>query len=447
MEDIIVYVLTCIVQMLVFYVYIREMLGIKRNIRWFVASWCMVSIVDEFMIRITNYNSTIRNAVLYLLCLEIVAFIICQGSWMKKLFATLAFVVFIISVETVMVNVVALFIGKDINEVIESKSMNIVLPILTQMLASVILFFVVYIWKRQKNYNVSLSQWMGVLAVSLGCFVSICILTFETVTENEITKGYIAVCVILVFINFISYYFYIILAQKNEMEVQSKLQLKQISMYEQWNEEMKNVRKEMISFKHDMNNHFEVLREICDDKKENSEKRIKKIRDYLESLGLEYKSIISNVETGNMALDALIGMKKSYASSKGITLNTEIYIPIDMNCDNMDMVIILGNLLDNAIEACEKVCNEKSINLIMQYKLNTLIISIENTYNGDLKKTEKDNKLLYLPRTTKKDIMHHGIGMQNVKNIVEKYDGDIYWETQGNIFRVEILIYKLEKCI
>lgn len=445
MEDIILFVVAYVLQMLVFYVYIREMLGFRKNTGWFLGCWCIMSAVDEIIIYVVGLDNTFRNAILYLVCLEVIVCIVCNGSWMKKLFATLAFVVFIIAVEAVMVNVVALFKGDDINEVIKSKLMSVVLPILTQMLASVILFFVVYIWKKQKNYNVSLSQWIGVLAVSLGCFISICILTFQTVNENEISTGYITVCMILVFINFVSYYFYIISAQKNEMEIQSKLQLKQISMYEQWYEEMKNVRKEMISFKHDMNNHFEVLRKICDDKKENAEKNIENIKDYLDSLGMEYQGIISNVETGNMALDALIGMKKSYAVSKGINIKTEIYIPRNLNCDNMDMVIILGNLLDNAIEACEKVNNNKDIKLVMKYSLNNLIILIQNTYNGNLKK--KENNDLYLPKTTKNDLMHHGIGLQNVKSIVDKYNGDINWETDNNTFKVEILIYQLEKCI
>lgn len=447
MEDIIVYILTSIVQMLVFYIYIREMLGVKRSIGWFVASWWITSTIDELIVHMMNSGNTIRNAVIYLLCLEIIVFIVCNGSWKKKLFATLAFVVFLIALEMVVVNVVVLLKNEDINIILENKTMVSILPVITQMLASVIVFFATYIWRKQKDYDVPTFQWLGILFVSLGCFVSICILSTQMLYVDKISKGDIAVCVILVFVNFASYYFYIIVSQKNKMEFQSKLQLRQITMYEQWYEEMKNVRKEMVSFKHDMNNHFDVLMKICNDKKEKPEKNIEKMKEYLDSLGMEYQGIISNVETGNMALDALIGMKKSYAVSKGIELKTEIYIPIDMNCDNMDMVIILGNLLDNAIEACEKVNNNKSIKLVMKYSLNNLIISIQNTYNGDLKKKNKNDEELYLPKTTKDDLTHHGIGLQNVKSIVEKYNGDIYWETDNNTFKVEILIYQLEKCV
>lgn len=447
MEDIFIYLVASIVQMMVFFIYIREMLGLKRNILWFVSCWVIVSVVDELIVGLVETNNTSRNAILYLLYLEITAFIVCKGSWKKKLFTVLAFDVFIISLELVVVNVITLFKGEDINVIVSSKEMSNIILIVTQMLASIILLFVIYIWKRQKDYNVSTVQWLGILLVSLGCFIAICILGAKALNENEISKGYIAVYVILVFINFISYYYYIILAQKNKMEFQTKIQMKQITMYEQWYEEIKNVRQESKSFVHDMNNHFGVMKKICEEGENNPDKSISKIKDYLDSLGMEYKGLMANVESGNMALDAVVGIKKSYAMSKGINLETEIYIPKDMNCDSMDMVIILGNLLDNAIEACEKINENKKISLVIRYKCNNIFISIENTYNGKLGKAEGDNEQSALPKTTKGDFIHHGIGLQNVKNIVSKYNGDMSWSADSKIFRVDILIYQPEKRI
>lgn len=229
------------------------------------------------------------------------------------------------------------------------------------------------------------------------------------------------------------------------MEFQTKIQIKQITMYEQWYEEIKNVRQENKSFIHDINNHFGVMKKICEEGENSPDKSIGKIRDYLNSLGMEYKGLFTNVETGNMAIDAVVGIKKSYALSKGINLSTEIFIPKDMNCDSMDMVIILGNLLDNAIEACEKLKDNKNIKLVIKYSFNNIIISIENTYNGKLGKAEGDNEQSKLPKTTKGDFIHHGIGLQNVRNIVSKYNGDMSWSANNNIFKTDVLIYQPEK--
>lgn len=447
MEDIIVYFIACIIQMLVFLLYTREMLGLKRKLRWFVISWMATTLTDDLIVRITGNKIVLINAALYLLCMEITAFIACKGSWKKKLFIVLAFDIFVIALETVIVNSISLFTGRNIDELMSNQMISNIVIMVTQMLAAFMAMLVTYIWKRQKEYDVSILQWLGILLVSLGCFASICILGTKALHEDEVSMGYIAVCVILVFINFISYYYYIILAKKNKMEFQAKLQAKQLSMYEGWYEEIKNVRKENMSFRHDMKNHFSVMRKICEDESETPDKNIRKLQDYLDSLGIEYMSFGVGEESGNMAIDAVVGIKKSYALSKGIRFDAGVHIPKDMKCDSMDMVIILGNLLDNAIEACEKTEDNKEIKLVINYSLRNLFITIENTYNGRLDNTKKTGDRLELPKTTKSDFIHHGIGLQNVKNVVKKYNGEMSWTAKDNVFKVEILMYQLEENI
>ena len=111
----------------------------------------------------------------------------------------------------------------------------------------------------------------------------------------------------------------------------------------------------------------------------------------------------------------------------------------------MDMVIILGNLLDNAIEACEKTENKKEIKLEIKYILNNLFITIENTYNGNLNDAERGGEHTELPKTTKGDFINHGVGLRNVNDIVNKYNGEMSWTAKDNVFRVEILMYQIRK--
>lgn len=447
MGDIIVYFIACIIQMMVFLIYVREMLGLKGKLRLFVISWMATTLADDLIVRLTGNENVVINAALYFLCMEITVFISCKGSWKKKLFTVLAFDVFVISLESVIINSLSLFMDKDIEELISNQMMANVVLMVTQMLTAFMVMLVTYIWRKHKEYDVSILQWLGILMVSIGCFAAICILGTKALHEEEISIGYIAVFIILIFINFISYYYYIILAQKNKMEFQSKLQTRQLSMYEGWYEEIKSVRKEIISFRHDMKNHFSVMRKICEDEEETPNKNITKLQDYLDSLGMEYLSFGAGEESGNMAIDAVVGIKKSHAASKGIMFYPEIHIPGDMKCDSMDMVIILGNLLDNAIEACEKADGNKEIKLMIKYSLSNLFITVENTYNGRLNNSGKNSGRSELPRTTKGDFSHHGIGLQNVKNVVKKYNGEMFWSARDNMFKVEILMYQLEENI
>ena len=447
MKDTILYLVACFVQMIVFLIYTREILGLKRKIRWFVISWFVVTGIDDLIVRQTNGSNVLVNAVLYLLCMEIVAFIMCNGSWQKKLFAVLAFDVFVIAMEVLIVNMLSILSGKDIDTLRLNRMLSNMVLIVTQMLVSFVIMLVIYIWKRQKEYNVSTRQWIGILFVSLGCFASISILSVKALYEEEVYKGYIAIYIILIVINYFNYYYYIMLAQKNKAEIKTRLQMKQLLMYEEWYEEIKNVRKEIISFRHDMRNHFSVLGKLCDDGRKSPEKNIRKIREYLDSLGMEYQHFNSVMETGNMALDAVVGIKKSNALSKGIKFDAEINVPLDMESDSMDLVIIFGNLLDNAIEACEKTEGNKEIKLEVKYILANLFITIENTYNGSLDGVGNVNVQSKLPETTKKDSLNHGVGLQNVKETVNKYGGEMSWTAKDNVFKVEILMYHVEKNI
>lgn len=446
------FVIASCIQMTVFLIYAREMFGLKRNIVWFVLCWAVATAIDEYIINLPDKSNTIINAVVYLLCLEGIAFIMCKGSWMKKLFMVLIFDVFTVILEAIVINSISLFRGTDVDNVAENEAMSNSILILTQMLISVIMFFIIYIWRKQKEYSVSTSQWLGLLLVSLGCFISICIMTVEMANineisiANEVSMGYLVVCIILAFINFISYYFYVNIAQKNKMKAQTELQMKQIFMYEQWYEEIKNVRDETSSFRHDMKNHFSCMMNICESKSD-SDKKLLEIERYLNSIGHEYRGLLDSAESGSMAIDAVTGIKKSYAEARGINFNMYIHIPFGMKCDSMDMVIILGNLLDNAIEACEKIKDGKKIDLLIEYNKKNLVIKVENSYNGELYEEKKAGNRQGFPKTTKGDFTQHGIGMQNVKKIVEKYNGEMSWKADNNTFKVNIFLYQPEKNI
>lgn len=106
-----------------------------------------------------------------------------------------------------------------------------------------------------------------------------------------------------------------------------------------------------------------------------------------------------------------------------------------------DINIILGNLLENAIEAAKKT-EEKTVNVNIQFKSEMLRIEIENSYSKELLK-EGTGKLNFA--TTKRIKEQHGIGLHSVNQIVEKYKGLMEIDTQEKCFCVKILLYMTEK--
>lgn len=118
-----------------------------------------------------------------------------------------------------------------------------------------------------------------------------------------------------------------------------------------------------------------------------------------------------------------------------------------MKYSSMDLVIFLSNLLDNAIEACERMEQREQARIIlkMQYKMSNLVVLIKNTYDGHLDgQSEKQKKYASLP-TSKEDKAAHGIGMKNVMDIVDKYNGIIRWEAEDGWFTVHALLYAFEE--
>ena len=175
---------------------------------------------------------------------------------------------------------------------------------------------------------------------------------------------------------------------------------------------------------HDMKNHLLIL-----ENKENTEETqamAKKLREQIE----DYENYI---HTGNDFLDVIIKDKTEVAKEKNIDFNVMIDFK-DIKCiEPLDISTIFGNGIDNAIEAVEKLPKEKRVICLKAGKINEFLsIVIENNYNPEIKLENK--------KTTKKDKFFHGYGIQNIKNAVEKYNGNCTITKENEKFILKILI-------
>lgn len=184
-------------------------------------------------------------------------------------------------------------------------------------------------------------------------------------------------------------------------------------------------------FQHDLKNKMQILRSLAD------KEDIVAIKKYLSDLGTKEKEqeIFSN--TGNLIVDSIVNSKLQDAKEMGIEITSNVVLPASVKLNTDDMVVILGNLLDNAIEACDKVKAEKYIKLFMYYEEGCIFVRIINSfdqiinkYNGELVTIKKDKSL-------------HGFGIKSVKSTVEKYNGIIEIVSEGKEFSVDIMLYIL----
>ena len=164
------------------------------------------------------------------------------------------------------------------------------------------------------------------------------------------------------------------------------------------------------------------------------EKNVSKAYESLQKYLQRIRKIEKKAWSNFSFLDFMINYKKAEMDKKEIkfVLNIELQ---HINIPEEDLVIILGNLLDNAIEAAEK-CekNERYINLGIYNRNNMLLMSIENSSNR-IPKIEKGTFI-----TSKPDKILHGLGTESVRELVNQYNGETLFEYTEKNFKVEILI-------
>lgn len=154
---------------------------------------------------------------------------------------------------------------------------------------------------------------------------------------------------------------------------------------------------------------------------------------YLNSLSDNFGNSENIIETGNAALDAILSAKKAIAESKGISFTTQIQIPQKVDIEPIDMCIIFGNAIDNAIEACEKIKDKsKKIDLTLICQDKRVFCKITNTI------AERPNNIF---KTSKSDTQNHGFGLDNIKTSLAKYNSEPTITQTNDEFIIKFIIF------
>ena len=217
--------------------------------------------------------------------------------------------------------------------------------------------------------------------------------------------------------------------------VQKNLDLE--SQYKEIEEEYSNNKNELKGMeeihentrrlKHDMRNHIMVIASYLN----NNE--IEEAKEYLSVVLDKLNKVYSYISTGNSVMNYVINLKLENAQKENINFKVEIENLEFKRMGSVDFSALLGNILDNAIEASRKEENP-FIEVIIKRKRNYDTILVKNHISNSVLKSNTSLE------TSKNDSNNHGIGMKQIKEITEKYDGilDIYEEHE--MFCVNVMI-------
>jgi sensor histidine kinase regulating citrate/malate metabolism len=191
--------------------------------------------------------------------------------------------------------------------------------------------------------------------------------------------------------------------------------------------------------RHEMRNHMTNIKGLIAAEKYNEvDSYIEKLDDTIQGLDFKYS-------TGNPVCDVIINDKAGAAERFHIAFEVHFSYQETNTISTFDLGIVLSNLLDNAMEACQKVPEEsRFIRLELKTKEPFILLEIENSYDGEL--VWNDEKKL--PVSTKENgktqeaFPTHGLGLKNVAEIADQYLGGMQIEADNHVFRAVVMLQK-----
>ena len=207
--------------------------------------------------------------------------------------------------------------------------------------------------------------------------------------------------------------------EEYSMNYQNKLLKNQV-------EEVQHIYMTMRGWRHDYHSHLQSL------KVKLNQGQIEEAAKYLNELEEDLDDIHQLVESGNLNVDAILNSKLSLAIEQEIDVNVKVASPEKLPLSDIDCCVLLGNLIDNAIEACEKVEENKFIRLYIGIYKKQLYMSITNATNEVVRKYDEE----YISKKRG----NHGHGLKRINKVVEKYNGYINRKNEPGVFVCEIML-------
>lgn len=252
------------------------------------------------------------------------------------------------------------------------------------------------------------------------------IMILERINKMPLNEGLamlVPIAILILYINIIVFYLHDRISttyeiRKKKNEYVQRLELQRI-YYDMLEENQNSIRK----INHDLQNNLQTLKELANGRK------FDELKIYLDELITSKEEVQDIVNTGNSGIDTILNIKISHAYKYGIEIQRNISIPGNMPIPYSHCISLLGNLLDNAINALkEEESQPKVIKLFLSFQANAFIIQISNKYSET-------------PVKYKKESFFHGLGLGIVKATVELYNGTFDIEDDGENFTVNIILY------
>lgn len=344
-----------------------------------------------------------------------------KGSLFLRFVAT-----FLLYVISFLVESIGYFLLKELGVHITQGKLLLVL-----FVSTILLYFIFLLIQNLKyikeNYEISTLHWILVICLPLGSIYLALMIMEEQFSQYPFQKMISAV--ILLLLNFFVFYLFDYVKKSNKDRIERKIMQVQHEAYVRQFDLMRESEIQIRMLRHDMKNHIISIQTLV------KEERFEELQKYLNTFTELIVGKNNSIQSGNVVIDNIVNEKFLCATSKNIYFKHLFLVPEQLDISTFDLTVILGNLLDNAIEAAEQCTDHKKIYCEVRVHKNLLLIRIVNTYSHTL----KIRNGIYL--TTKSQKNNHGYGLKSVKKMIEKYNGTLEISQQEHKFTVDVLLY------
>lgn len=429
-EFIIIQIIGVLVESIITYQFFESTLSKNKSNRKFGSKTILFYV--GFFVILSVINCFMRNMLITPVCMYILIILISQvyanPFRVKVLLSTLLLIIFVLS-ELATGMIIAIFSGKSM----ETMSNNPLLYFQGMFVSQMVSFIIVKIIglsKRQFRY-LPIKVWLQIMIIPFTSIISVYAVVEVAYKMNDLRSSMyvILIAVCLVIANLFTFHLF-------EKELQNRDDKLRYSFLERQLEDEKEYYK-MISdnqiqikkIAHDMENTLiSILGNIVDGKTEAAENKINELlRNTKQNNQVTY--------TGQLTVDTMINIKKKQMDNENISFKPICFMSKDCQFDEIGFCIVLGNALDNAIEACKKINQNNRYIMLKIIEDDTLLSCyLENSSNGIM---PKENE-----KTTKINKSIHGFGLDNMKMIIKNNGGAINTSYNENRF---VLLFSFVK--
>ena len=361
------------------------------------------------------------------------SFFFLNGTILKKAFVSILANVVVMSTTSFASSCAAAALKNNVEILYENNSVIRFILIIIIQAFNAYIFGVILKVTRNKSISLKNNEWALIISVFSVSFVSLIFIHMTLVSAemaSEITVMLFVSELGIIIVNIVCFYMTNALSKSNAEAVEAKSRQQQQEYRIQYADTVEKQYEETRRIRHDMKQNIAALYALHKDGKYDE------AQEYLKKYETSLNNIDALIDVGNDALNAILNYKMSIARENNIEIICSCSKGIS-GIDELDLCALLGNMLDNAIEASEKCpLNNRMILCKLTDDEVKLMVKVENSILSPI--LNENNQL----KTTKQNKDAHGFGVKTIRSIAEKYNGNADFYEEGGNFICSVVMFK-----